>query len=337
MISVIVPVYNVEEYLSECVESIRNQTYNNLEIILVDDGSTDNSANICDEYAKKDSRIKVIHKKNGGLADARNAGIKIATGKYIGFVDSDDFILPDMYEKLFNTIESTASDIVMAKWCYDDEIEKSDNSTENEPIVFTNCEALDFLIQGRKGQHISTSVWDRLYKREVIQEVWFPFGKCYEDIVWTTNVFWNAKRIAYIAQTVYIYRKREGSITQKDSIEKGVIPDRIINDRLYLLKEQVVFLKNIGLDKLASECNYRRYELMLVYLSFGCWNKKSNKQCFEINTLLNKEKEWALKYKKESIDIRRKIMLICGLYFRGLFSRFYGLWLINKYKNKKMD
>ena len=112
LLSIIVPVYNVEKYIERCIKSILNQSFTNFELILVDDGSPDNCGKICDEYKKKDSRIKVIHKKNGGLSDARNAGLNIATGKYIGFVDSDDIIHPQMYEKLFNCINKYNSDIV---------------------------------------------------------------------------------------------------------------------------------------------------------------------------------------------------------------------------------
>ena len=112
-ISVIIPVYNVEEYLDKCVTSVLNQTYKNLEIILVDDGSPDNCPKMCDEWAKKDKRIKVVHKKNGGLSDARNSGIEVCTGEYIGFVDSDDYIDKQMYKELLKRIESTNSDMVM--------------------------------------------------------------------------------------------------------------------------------------------------------------------------------------------------------------------------------
>ena len=115
-ISIIVPIYNVEKQLSTCIESILNQTFMNFELILVDDGSPDKCGEICDEYEKKDKRIKVIHKKNGGLSDARNAGLNIATGKYIGFVDSDDIIHPQMYEKLYNCINKYNSDIIQCKF-----------------------------------------------------------------------------------------------------------------------------------------------------------------------------------------------------------------------------
>lgn len=116
LISIIVPVYKVENYLSKCLDSMICQTYKNIEIILVDDGSPDNSGKICDDYAKKDSRIKVIHKENGGLSDARNAGLKIATGKYIGFVDSDDYISVEMYEKLYNQAKKEDADIACCNY-----------------------------------------------------------------------------------------------------------------------------------------------------------------------------------------------------------------------------
>ena len=132
-VSVIIPVYNVEKYLKECIQSVLRQTYKNLEIILVDDGSKDNSGNICDEYAKRDERIKVIHKKNGGLSDARNAGIDICTGEYIAFLDSDDFIEEDMYEFLVKNLEKAKADISICQVYY---VYKNAKQTTHTPNVY---------------------------------------------------------------------------------------------------------------------------------------------------------------------------------------------------------
>ena len=193
MISVIVPVYNVERYIRQCVESILEQTYADLEIILVDDGSTDGSGSICDEYKLKDNRVVVIHKCNGGLSEARNAGLDIARGEYIGFVDSDDYIEPDMYEVLYKNCERYAADLAAARFVkFNTQGEVRKNFTENIE-VFSREEMLRLFIVGDRRYEITMSVWDRLYKRELISDLRFPVGKCYEDIVFSTKVIEKSK------------------------------------------------------------------------------------------------------------------------------------------------
>ena len=210
-ISVIVPIYNVEDYLHRCVDSIINQTYTNLEIILVDDGSPDNCLKICDEYAKKDSRIKVVHKKNGGLSDARNAGLEIATGEYIGFVDSDDYISLYFYEKLMNVIKVSGSDIVecgVKKFTENNEI----NDVENSKLdfkIFNKFEAMQNLIMNKI---LSVTVWNKLYKKDVIDKLRFKVGKTNEDNFFTYLAFDNANKISKLDDELYYYLQRENSI-----------------------------------------------------------------------------------------------------------------------------
>ena len=147
LISVIVPIYNVEKYLDRCVESIINQTYKNLEIILVDDGSPDNCTQMCDDYAKKDSRIRVVHKENGGLSDARNAGMEVATGEYVSFIDSDDYISLDFYETLFQTMIDNDSDIVECSVVKFYENGKFDEYSDDQMIKnFNTVDGLEGLI-----------------------------------------------------------------------------------------------------------------------------------------------------------------------------------------------
>ena len=156
LLSVIVPIYNVEDYLNRCVDSIINQTYKNLEIILVDDGSPDNCPQMCDDYAKKDSRIRVVHKENGGLSDARNAGMKVATGEYVSFIDSDDYISLDFYETLFQTMVDNDSDIVECSVVKFYENEKFDEYSDD--LKVTNYETVDALdgliIENPFKQHV---------------------------------------------------------------------------------------------------------------------------------------------------------------------------------------
>lgn len=208
MISVIVPVYQVEEYLDQCVKSIINQSFNELEIILVDDGSTDNCPAMCDEWAEKDKRIKVIHKPNGGLSDARNAGLEIATGEYISFIDSDDWILSDMYEKMLFTIQKENADICACniRACY-----PSHESVWGckEYTVGNAEQILDMLYSDTK---YPVSAWNKLYKRGCWKELRFPVGKICEDAFTTYQLVHNAERIVQIPEAFYCYRIRPESI-----------------------------------------------------------------------------------------------------------------------------
>ena len=179
LISVIVPVYNVEEYVEKCVLSIINQTYKNLEIILVDDGSTDNSGKICDEIAIKDNRIKVIHKKNGGLSDARNVGIDIAKGDYLGFVDSDDYIDYNMYEELFDVIKCHDVDIVYSNFQTEYLDGRIEGCGKNSGQIYIRS-SLDVL-RDMMWDKLNCSSCTKLFKRTVFSEYKFPENNIYED------------------------------------------------------------------------------------------------------------------------------------------------------------
>lgn len=208
MISVIVPIYNVEAYLEECINSILKQSYRNLEIILIDDGSPDNCSVLCDAWAEKDSRIRVIHKSNGGLSDARNAGLEVATGDYIAFVDSDDWILPEMYEKMLFTIKKENADICACniRSCYPDYEEEWGCK---EYTVGNSEQILDMLYSDTK---YPVSAWNKLYKRECWKELRFPVGKICEDAFTTYHLVHNAERIVQIPEAFYCYRIRPQSI-----------------------------------------------------------------------------------------------------------------------------
>lgn len=217
LISVIIPIYNVEAYLEDCIDSIVKQRHKNLEIILIDDGSTDNCSAICDAWAEKDSRIKVIHKVNGGLSDARNAGLEVASGDYIAFVDSDDWILPEMYEKMLFTIKKEHADICACniRSCY------SDHENEwgcKEYTVGNSEQILDMLYSDTK---YPVSAWNKLYKRECWKELRFPVGKICEDAFTTYHLVHNAERIVQIPEAFYCYRIRPKSImTSNFSIKR---------------------------------------------------------------------------------------------------------------------
>lgn len=210
LISVIVPIYKVEKYLNRCVDSIINQTFRNLEIILVDDGSPDNCPKICDEYAEKDNRIKVIHKINGGLSDARNAGMDVATGKYISYIDSDDYISSDFFETLYNAIISEKSDIVecsVVKFYEDDHFDEfSDDGLINN---FLKTEAMSALISEK---YFHQHVWNKLYKAELVKGIKYAVGKLNEDEFWTYQVFGRTEKVTKINKTMYYYFQRSSSI-----------------------------------------------------------------------------------------------------------------------------
>ena len=215
-ISVIVPIYKTEKYLDKCIESIVNQTYTDIEIILVDDGSPDNCPIMCDEWAKKDERIKVIHKENGGLSDARNAGIDIASGEYIGFVDGDDCILPTMYEKLYSAIEANEADLSICGYLYVDEelhqLEASEYSSPMKNEVLDSYGAMQRLCTEDKYWYYTTSV-NRLYRKYLFDEIRFPKGVLHED-EYTSHRFYNAcKTVVCIEDCLYLYVQRSNSIT----------------------------------------------------------------------------------------------------------------------------
>lgn len=240
LISVIVPIYKVEKYLNRCIESIVNQTYSNLEIILVDDGSPDHCPQMCDEWVEKDKRIKVIHKQNGGLSDARNAGMKIATGEYIAFVDSDDLVVHTYIETLLNAIHTTQSELSACdvESFFDDSELKLSECVAGEVASYTSEQALSQLI---KGQGFRAVAWNKLYHSSLLKGESFEFGKFHEDEFFTYRILDKCKRLAYINVPLYKYRQREGSIMSVksdrhlDMLEAGL-------QRLDLLKNKYPYL-----------------------------------------------------------------------------------------------
>lgn len=209
-ISVIVPIYKVEPYLDRCVRSIVDQTYKNLEIILVDDGSPDNCPSMCDAWAGKDSRIKVIHKENGGLSDARNAGLAIATGDYIAFIDSDDWIAPDFIRELYDAMERTGAEIAECGTTYVDESDKVLRQRGVAPVAYMDkLEALRRLV---REDGIYQTVWNKLYRRAVIEGILFEKGKHHEDDFWTYQIFDRIEKLTVVERPMYYYLQRSGSI-----------------------------------------------------------------------------------------------------------------------------
>ncbi len=214
LISVIVPVFQVAKYLDQCIASIVTQSYRNLEIILVDDGSTDECPAICDAWEAQDTRIKVLHQDNEGLSCARNAGLKLATGELIGFVDSDDWLESQMYEKLVQALSETGADLAICRF----QREKDGTSpltlkrnTSDTKIVIPPEEALKTLLLWDNNT-IANCVWNKLYRRKLIAGIEFIEKQLYEDVPWTANVIGNANSCVCLDTVLYHYRQRKGSL-----------------------------------------------------------------------------------------------------------------------------
>ena len=209
VISIIVPVYKVEDYIRRCIDSLLTQTYMNTQIILVDDGSPDMCGRICDEYAATDTRIQVIHKENGGLSDARNAGLLAAKGEYIAFVDSDDWVAPDYLERMYEALCKQNADICECSvQRTSDEVLSVKTADASEKVFGTESALAELIQDGVFRQH----VWNKLYKRSCLANITFPIGKTNEDEFWTYRVFGRANSIVRIDDVLYFYFQRSGSI-----------------------------------------------------------------------------------------------------------------------------
>lgn len=229
-ISIIVPVYNVEKYLKKCLDSIINQAFQNFELILVDDGSTDSSGKICDEYKLKDERIRVIHQENGGLSAARNAGIDAATAEYIGFVDGDDYISYNMYEFLHNCLIENNADVAVCGMYNCFKNKKVPQYKKKEFYLLDNVTALKMTLE---GVAISMYAVNKLYKRELFNEIRFPEGKIYEDVFTIPKILFESKKIVVKTLPLYYYVHHSGTITTSSYKKKDL---DIINAGFQILK-----------------------------------------------------------------------------------------------------
>lgn len=225
IISVVIPVYNVEKYLRECLDSVVNQTYKNLQIILVDDGSTDSSGKICDEYADKDSRITVIHQENAGAGAAKNTGLELISGEYLSLIDSDDYIEKNMYEVMLNYLEEKNVDVVQC--CFDEfyvnkKIKKNFCFYPEKSRVFSSYKYLYEMLSDWKY----AVFWNKLFKTSLLKDIRFPEGRKIDDEFFTYKLICNAKKIANINDCFYHYRMRSNSVMNKNQ-SKILLLDRI--------------------------------------------------------------------------------------------------------------
>lgn len=311
LISVIVPVYKVEDCLDKCVRSIVEQTYSNLEIILVDDGSPDHCGAMCDAWAKKDGRIKVVHKENGGLSDARNAGLKIATGSLISFIDSDDWIEPDFLEVLLGAMESHRAQIAE---CAVKLVDEAGNVLYlRDAAKVTWVDKLEGLRRLIMEDGIYQTVWNKLYRREVLEGILFEKGKYHEDDFWTYQVFDRMERLAVVESPMYYYLQRSGSIMGAGySLKRLDGPEARYRRMEYLSKYD-------GLRELT------RQQLMLEYL----WHLQSVLRVLKgqerktaINTILKMKKATPkLPIKKLTLNTKYRIWYKAFVAFPRLTAR----------------
>lgn len=315
LISIIVPVYNVEGYLKKCVESILNQSYKNIEVILVNDGSTDNGPKICDEYAKKDNRIKVIHKVNSGVSDTRNIGLEIAKGKYVSFVDSDDWIEIDYIQKLYRAINENDADYATCGYnrVYGNEIEKINSN--GKTLIYSAREYLIKLLNVQSGYGFCHM---KLIKRDIIGNKKFYNGLAVgEDALFNIELCENLKKAIVIEEPLYNYRFNANSVVRKfdeNYINKYQKSMEIMSG--YILKEY----KNDAEIK-QNLYNYIAYHVLLVAVNY-CFNPnnenkmKSLKKLYDIEIFKN-----AIKFSNyDMMSMSRKVTL---------FSLKYKLnWLI---------
>ncbi len=305
LISIIIPVYNVENYLDRCLETVVSQTYKNLEIILVNDGSTDSSGKICDKWALKDNRIVVIHKINGGLSDARNVGMDHATGEYIGFVDSDDWINKQMYEILYDLLKNNP-DCQIAE-CGFKYLDKKENIKDTE--VYLGYRKMDrkdmfdyfFRVNGEKS---NTAVWKYLIKREIAQNLKFK-GRINEDVLYSFDLFCNANNMISTSRKLYYYFKNDKGLTRKPFC---------VEDLNYLKIWDYIYEKvQVNYPEYSKYAHFARIRAdftMLSKMKIRGFDKKNS----YLNQLKNELKESVRKNIKELIKsnmpLSRKVLVL---------------------------
>ncbi|MFQ9516380.1 MAG: glycosyltransferase family 2 protein [Eubacterium sp.] len=300
LISVIVPIYDVEPWLDECIESIVNQSYTNLEIILIDDGSPDKCPQICDEWAKKDNRISVIHKKNGGLSSARNAGLEVCKGEYISFIDSDDFIHKDMYKIMLHDIKEKNVDVVKcSKSVYENATFTKFNKLD-APKYYDREEILDCYFYHKED--FCGGAWDKLYKAELFDDVRFPEGINSEDYYMYAKIYSKINKLYYNDISLYYYRVRENSICSTNTLNSHSYDKIIICD---MVKE---FVDNQIPERAADAV---AFQILGRYSTYYDLMKKEHEKSVEKEWKreLRKYRKKAMKHKKLSMSFKIKYLL----------------------------
>lgn len=315
-VSIIIPVYKVEPYLRQCIDSVLAQTYKNIEIILVDDGSPDACPEICDEYAAKDSRVRVIHKENGGLSDARNAGIKIATGEWLSFVDSDDIVHPQMIELLMNPLLDDPS--VKMSACGYEMFFKNDIVYSSIKAKTLRYEKLSLYEYFYKPLYVVA--WGKIYHKSLFANAEYPKGRFHEDEFVTYKLLWLAKEISFLDKPLYMYRQRDDSIMAN-------VSEKRLSDTLDALTERIDFFikKN---DVKASQISQKALSSFYVQLFSYPLNQ------LEACEIKSKCKSVLRTYINEETGIFNIPFFYAGMFLR--FSKSFVKGLFVSIKAKKM-
>lgn len=266
-ISVIVPIYNVEQYLVKCINSILNQTFKDFELILVNDGSTDSSLSICKNYLKKDNRIKIINKKNGGLSEARNYGLDKAIGKYVCFIDSDDFVEQNYLSELYYTIKQSNSDITICEFnTVNEKYQRIDTVCLNEPQTVKQTSGKDVVKYLYEDNSIANVVaWNKLYKRSLFNNLKYEAGRFFEDEYMIVPILWEAKSVSFVRKPLYDYLQRP------DSIMHTSLTGKKIKDTIDFQKQRIKFFHSVNrvdFEKKAIQ-NYR-YSIIKMMMDDNC-------------------------------------------------------------------
>ena len=303
LISIIVPVYKVEKYIDRCINSLVCQSYTDIEIILVDDGSPDRCPEICDAWSKKDNRVLVIHKTNGGLSDARNAGISVAKGKYICFVDSDDYVANNFIEVLYKLIKHSGSQIsaVDAKWVYEEDSNiQSEVSLSDKIEIFDSKEAINNLLLNAKYKDYA---WNKMYTADLFENIRYPVGKNMEDLATTYKLFYLCNKIIYNPSKLYFYFQR------KDSILHTLNNDFYIT-KLQISRERYESIKNKYPDLISND-------IYMFSEMFGEYPYVNS------NVQMRLKKEMALLWPKvrKKVNAKTKIKYFIFLFFRRLYIK----------------
>ena len=317
LISIVVPIYKVENYIDKCIESIINQTYKNVEILLIDDGSPDNCPKICENYSKKDSRIKVYHKENGGLSDARNYGIERSKGKYICFIDSDDFVHEKFIEILYKNIKKYNADIsICHHYKFKDYSETNNYLPKEETEVYTGLEMLNNLYDNYLNNIVA---WNKLYKRKLFDKIRYPKGKKLEDAYIIHKLYNNSKKVVITNLELYYYIQRDNSIMGTLNTSALVEQDLLIERIRYLeenkLKNEPVYENTIKkfIDRL-----YDNYYYLNIHGNIN-------------PNLYNKYFKFIKKYSKK-VKLNKKTKLMLEHRYIYLVLR-----TMNKIKDKSID
>lgn len=305
MITVVVPIYNMECYLKRCLDSLKHQTIKDIEVLLIDDGSTDKSAEICSEYVKKDDRFKYFYKINGGLSDARNVGTVLASGEYITYVDSDDYVHSTYLEYLLSLLKKYDADVACCGHTETSLDGVNFNLDEDRVLCMSGYEACERVLTDLA--YTMTSAWANLYKTEIVKNYRFPYNRLHEDIPTTFKFYLTSRRVVYGYRELYAYYQRPNSIMH-------VISDRKVEDELWGISDRAIYLQKIGESELACKA----WDFMLWYLKRNVLDQIGD---------LEITKKYGRLYIRNTKNLKKKLKIF-------LFTQFpqFGVIYLNKRK-----